>query len=97
MYELISGRQPFTCRSFGETLNRIVHKPFPALQRNIPRVDEIERILAIALAKDPTYRYPDATDPRWRWGQSRHPRLPADFEVRATRLLFRAGLALISG
>jgi hypothetical protein len=62
MYELVTGKQPFTSPSYSETMSRIVHKPFPALQRNIPKVEEIERILAIALAKDPGQRYPDAAE-----------------------------------
>ena len=62
MYELITGRPPFSADSLERTLSNIVKKPFPSLDRDIAQIEEIEKILGKALAKDPEQRYATAEE-----------------------------------
>jgi eukaryotic-like serine/threonine-protein kinase len=61
LYELLTGRQPFTAPTVTETLNRIVHAQPEAIARlNYSAPPELERIVRKALEKDPARRYQTA-------------------------------------
>jgi eukaryotic-like serine/threonine-protein kinase len=61
LYELLTGRAPFSTTSLAETLQQVIHHDPPAprsLVRSLP-VD-LETIVLQCLAKDPAQRYPSA-------------------------------------
>ncbi|HWO24260.1 MAG TPA: protein kinase [Kofleriaceae bacterium] len=61
LYELLTGRAPFSTTSLAETLRQVIHDDPPAprgVVRSLP-VD-LETIVLQCLAKDPAQRYPSA-------------------------------------
>jgi serine/threonine protein kinase/tetratricopeptide (TPR) repeat protein len=63
VYELITGRQPFTAATIPETLDRIVHAEPETIRRLNPgALVELERIVRKALEKDAARRYQTARD-----------------------------------
>jgi hypothetical protein len=62
LYELLTGKSPFTGRSFTETMFKIVNQPLPSLDPGLAEVDEIQRLLGKALAKDRENRYNSAAE-----------------------------------
>ncbi|MEO7726810.1 MAG: cyclic nucleotide-binding domain-containing protein, partial [Burkholderiales bacterium] len=63
LYQLLTGHKPFTAESFTElTINIRMQAPAPmrGLRQGLP--PEIERLLAVALAKNPADRYPTWAD-----------------------------------
>jgi serine/threonine protein kinase len=60
LYESVAGKTPFAAPALGQTMTRIVHTPHPPLPRDVPGVDEVEKILSLALAKNPAGRYASA-------------------------------------
>lgn len=62
-YEVLAGRHPFLAGSFMATSDRILHETPPPLTQVNPRVpEELERIVAQMLAKDPAERYSNAAE-----------------------------------
>lgn len=62
LYQLLTGRLPFTGLSIIELGKNITQKPFQALSESLPCATELGMILDRALAKDPAYRYAAAYD-----------------------------------
>jgi serine/threonine protein kinase len=63
LYELATGRRPFTGSSFGEIVNKIVNAQPPALARlNYDVPPEFERITLKCLQKQPDRRYQSARE-----------------------------------
>jgi len=63
LYELLTGRPPFSGRAAAETLYSIVHTEPDSISRLNPTVPpELERIVNKALAKEPERRYQHARD-----------------------------------
>jgi len=63
LYEMITGRLPFSGASLGETLHNIVHQPPPALARfNYEVTPELERIVLKCLQKQSDRRYQSARE-----------------------------------
>lgn len=62
LYQLLTGRLPFTGPSFTEILRQIARQPFPPLPESFPHTQRLGRILDRALAKDPAMRYASALD-----------------------------------
>jgi serine/threonine-protein kinase len=61
LFELIAGRRPFEADAVNGVLFAILHQAPPPLERMRPDVDpRLARIVARALAKDPTMRYSSA-------------------------------------
>jgi hypothetical protein len=60
LYEMLSGRPPFTEKSAVELALRHVQDPPPPLPASAPR--ELSEIVARALAKDPAHRYETAAE-----------------------------------
>jgi tetratricopeptide (TPR) repeat protein/predicted Ser/Thr protein kinase len=62
-YEALTGRNPFKADSFAGTTQRILSETPPPMQTINPAVpEELERIVAKMLAKDPAERYATAAD-----------------------------------
>jgi serine/threonine-protein kinase len=62
-YEILTGRNPFLADSFVATSQRIVNEAQPLMRTINPAVpEELERIVAKMLAKDPAERYATAAD-----------------------------------
>ena len=63
IYEMVSGRAPFTAKTANETISLILQKEPPALTRFKPAVPaELERIVSKALTKNIDERYQTAKD-----------------------------------
>lgn len=63
IYEMVSGRAPFTANTANETISLILQKEPPALTRFMPAVPaELERIVSKALTKNIDERYQTAKD-----------------------------------
>ena len=63
LYELLTGRQPFTAATMTEVLDRIVHAEPEAIGRfSHGAPQELERIVRKTLEKDPAHRYQTARD-----------------------------------
>ena len=62
LYELLTGSPPFVAKSISETMFKIVHDPFPSLGPGYAEVDELQRILGRALAKERAKRYSSAEE-----------------------------------
>jgi eukaryotic-like serine/threonine-protein kinase len=65
LYELLTGRPPFSGRSDAEVMTAVLHrppKPMRAFVRSLPA--ELELLVRRCLAKDPTQRPPDAAELR---------------------------------
>ena len=62
LYQLLIGRLPFNAPSISQLFNEIVHAPFPRIDPNLPHAIQLERILGLALAKNPLERYATAGD-----------------------------------
>ena len=63
LYELTTGRLPFTAASFGEIIDKIVHAQPPAIARlNYDANPELERIILKCLQKAPDRRYQSALE-----------------------------------
>ena len=63
LYELMTGKRPFTGRSLVEIVNKIVHAQPPAIARlNCDVPPELERITLKCLQKQPDRRYQSARD-----------------------------------
>jgi len=61
MYEMITGRQPFTGRALGETLQKICQDSPESMARHNDKVPQgLERITLKCLQKDLAHRYQDA-------------------------------------
>ena len=61
MYEMITGRQPFTGRSLGETLQKICQATPESMAKYNDQVPQgLARIILKCLQKDPAHRYQDA-------------------------------------
>jgi len=61
LYEMVTGKNPFTTSSFLETVSRIRDMSPPAIERgDCP--DDLKRIIAECLAKSPERRYQTARD-----------------------------------
>ena len=62
-YEALAGGNPFRSQSFLETCDRVLHHvPLPLRELNSKSPEELERIVAKMLAKDPAQRYATADD-----------------------------------
>jgi serine/threonine protein kinase/Flp pilus assembly protein TadD len=62
-YEMLSGRHPFLAGGFTATTDRILHEDPPPLSRIDPDISEaLSHVVAKALAKDLTARYPSAQE-----------------------------------
>ncbi|MEO8698777.1 MAG: serine/threonine-protein kinase [Kofleriaceae bacterium] len=57
LYELVSGRPPFTAQSITELAIRVTMDPRPPLVGRMP--NGFEQVIDRCLAKDPAHRYPD--------------------------------------
>ena len=62
LYQLLTGRLPFSAPSISELLNNIARLSFPLLPSQFPHKYELERVLDRALAKKPLGRYATAGD-----------------------------------
>lgn len=63
LYELLTGRLPFSAMSVTETLDRIVHAQPDSISRlNYAAPPELERIVKKTLEKEPARRYQSARD-----------------------------------
>ena len=63
LYQMVSGREPFTGKSVHDTLHRIGHEePRGLAEINASLPAEMERIIRKSLAKQPEHRYQDADD-----------------------------------
>jgi serine/threonine protein kinase len=61
LYELVTGKTPFTANSFGKLLAKIERDPPPAPSALNPQVDAaLEAIVLTALAKSPAHRFANA-------------------------------------
>ena len=61
MYEMITGRQPFTGRALGETLQKICQATPESMAKYNDQVPQgLARIILKCLQKDPAHRYQDA-------------------------------------
>ena len=61
LYELLTGRPPFTSASLAETLAQVIHDDPPAPRSLVPSVPvDLETIALQCLAKDPMHRYTSA-------------------------------------
>ena len=60
VYEMLSGRHPFTRSSSAETISAILTEPAPRLEPFVP--PELERIVRKCLDKNRTHRYASAGD-----------------------------------
>ncbi|APR80134.1 serine/threonine protein kinase [Minicystis rosea] len=58
LYEMLTGRHPFTAASYAALLPKIIESPYPPLPDAIPR--EVSTVVAGCLAKDRADRYPNA-------------------------------------
>jgi serine/threonine protein kinase/tetratricopeptide (TPR) repeat protein len=60
LYELLTGRAPFTGRNAVQVLDALLHQGPPPLvpRRPDPRMGEVERVIHRMLAKSPEERYP---------------------------------------
>jgi serine/threonine protein kinase len=61
MYELLTGQRPFRAKTLSRLLNQIVFAtapPIHTLRAEIP--EDLEEVVAIAMQKDPVYRFNDA-------------------------------------
>ena len=65
LYEMATGKRPFTGKSSGEIFDAILHKQPPAIARLSPRTpQELEQAVKKCLEKDPDLRYQSAADLR---------------------------------
>jgi TolB-like protein len=62
LYEMLSGRRPFTGDSAVETMNAILRDDAPALDPNLGVSPALERIVRRCLEKRPDLRFPNARD-----------------------------------
>lgn len=62
IYEMLTGRHPFTAHSYAALLPLIIEAPYPPLPETIPA--EVCSVVAGCLAKDRTDRYPGAEELR---------------------------------
>ncbi len=62
LYQLLTGKLPFSAPSISQLLRNIVHEPFPRLDSQFPHGLRFEEILDRALAKNPIERYAKAGD-----------------------------------
>ena len=61
LYELLTGRAPFSGPSLAEVLAHVIHDDPPAPRSLVPSLPfDLETIVLKCLAKDPTLRYPSA-------------------------------------
>ncbi|HEX2685687.1 MAG TPA: serine/threonine-protein kinase, partial [Kofleriaceae bacterium] len=61
LYELLTGRTPFSATSLAEALAQVIHDDPPAPRRVAPSLPiDLETIALKCLAKDPAQRYPSA-------------------------------------
>jgi len=60
LYELLTGRRAFECRSRVETLHAVLHDDPPALGGSVPTA--VDRIVRRCLEKDPEARFQSALD-----------------------------------
>jgi serine/threonine-protein kinase len=58
LYEMLTGRHPFTASSYAALLPRIIEAPYAALPEDLPA--EVRSVVAGCLAKDRADRYGDA-------------------------------------
>jgi len=62
LYQLLTGSPPFFAPLLSQLFTAIIHAPYPRLDPQFPHARELERILDLALAKDPLARYATAAD-----------------------------------
>jgi serine/threonine protein kinase len=63
LYELLTGRGPFSGQTFAELMEQIVHRPPEAIARfNYAVPAELERVVLKCLQKDPDQRYQSARE-----------------------------------
>jgi len=61
LYEMLSGQRPYDGQAGMQVLLDILAEPPPPLSSLVPVDPDIEIIVQRAMARDPAYRYPDAT------------------------------------
>jgi WD40 repeat protein/serine/threonine protein kinase len=60
LYELLTGRQPFTGSTLADYIQQHLNEPLPLLADDVPHTPtDLDRIIARATAKQPAERYPD--------------------------------------
>ncbi|PWU09012.1 MAG: hypothetical protein C5B47_03920 [Verrucomicrobia bacterium] len=62
LYQLLTGRLPFTGTSLPELRNNVIQEDFPPLNDQLPNRELLTAILKRALAKDPRERYRSAAE-----------------------------------
>ncbi len=62
-YEMVTGHKPFSAKTPGGVVAMQATQPLPSPRRYIPTLpDFVERVISLALAKDPLRRYQHMTD-----------------------------------
>jgi serine/threonine protein kinase len=68
LYQLLTGRLPFTGSTLPELKSNILQQAVPLLNDHVPNKDTLTKILGRALAKDPSERYASAAEFEYQLG-----------------------------